>query len=185
MNILSLCRWLSKSPFAHITVCLVWFWLQLFRCSLIQTLSHYQHKTPWFQNVYFGQVWLRLQFALQSILWQWLPIFNGHRWRTEKRLKIDPDSILLLQASPVVQVADSQRRAVIILEVPPPPTTTHMQASTVRQGHLTGTTCQIFILSKFNWCKIQRPDGPNLVVRDNGQLMGEKATRNCLQKSWD
>ena len=69
-------------------------------------------------------------------------------------------------------------------------TTTHMQASTVRQEPLTGNFCWVEYhqhskeyFFQINLCKIQGPAGPNLVVRDNGQLMVEKATRNCLQKS--
>ena len=79
---------------------------------------------------------------------QWPQVKNRKKTHEEKKQTLT--QFFFVQASPVVQEADSQARAVIILEVPPPPTTTHMQASTVRQGLLTGTTCQIFILSKFN-----------------------------------
>ena len=50
----------------------------------------------------------------------------------------------LLQASLEGLEGASQPRVVTILVELPRPTTTHMQASTVRQGPLTGRICQIY-----------------------------------------
>ena len=78
-----------------INVCLiisVWLWLRPFLILstpststqnkptplnfIAPVPSFYPHKTNSHRNL---QVRLRLQFALQPILWQWLPLFNGHR----------------------------------------------------------------------------------------------------------
>ena len=82
------------------------------------------------------------------------------QWPQVRRRKTPSVTQNILQASLEGLEGASQPRAVTTLEEQPRHTTTHMQASTVRQGPLTGRICQIYavpthslensILSKFN-----------------------------------
>ena len=82
------------------------------------------------------------------------------QWPQVQRRKTPSVTQNILQASLEGLEGASQPRAVTTLEEQPRHTTTHMQASTVRQGPLTGRIGQIYavpthslensILSKFN-----------------------------------
>ena len=66
------------------------------------------------------------------------------QWPQVQRRKTPSVTQNILQASLEGLEGASQPRAVTTLEEQPRHTTTHMQASTVRQGPLTGRICQIY-----------------------------------------